>query len=131
MAAGIWRAFLHDIHAKLNTLVANAYAGTRNQFFHFILRFAAERTANSLFSAVVLSRHIDATRRPSSKANGIFRQAPTLSVILSLIENLIDQAVIQRFLRGKEIVAFGVARDLLDWLARVFCQNAIQLFAGA
>ena len=48
---------LNDFPAKFNALIAYTNTGTGNQLVNFILRFTAERTANGLFSAVVISRH--------------------------------------------------------------------------
>src|SRR6266545_7038186 len=55
----------------------------------------------------------------------------TLQALSPALQVLVDQTVLQRLVGCEEIVTVGVALDLLDRLARVLGEQAIEPFAQA
>ena len=100
---------LDDLAAKLDALVADVHAGTRDDAVNVLLRLAAKRTAHG------------------GRIFNFCHKLP-LSGLSARGKDLVDQSVRARLLGAHVIVPLGIPRDALDALAGALRKDLVEPF---
>ena len=110
----LFQFFANDVIAEFHTFVTDVNAWPRNQFANLVLAFTAERTVENFAvrACVILIAHFT--------LSSILRKILlffVVRVILSGIDQFIDQTILLGFFRTHEVVTLGITGDSIDRLA--------------